>query len=40
MLKRLGAKPYCFEEEPQVEIALTHPGRLRDYVYTPEPVAR
>ncbi len=37
---RLGVKKYYFEEEPQVEIPLTHPGRLRDYVYTPEPVAR
>ena len=40
MLKRLGVKRYCFEEEPQVEIPLTHAGRLRDYVFTPEPVAR
>ena len=40
MLKRLGVKMYCFEEQPQVEIPLTHPGRLRDYVYTPAPVAR
>lgn len=40
MLKRLGIKRYCFEEEPQVEIPLTHPERLRDYLFTPEPVAR
>ena len=40
MLKRLGIKRYCFEEEPQVEIPLTHEGRLRDYVFTPEPVAK
>jgi len=40
MLKRAGAKHYHFEEEPQVEIPLTHPQRLRDYVFTPEPVAR
>ncbi len=41
MLKRVGGvKRYCFEEEPQVEIPLTHPQRLRDYVFTPEPVAR
>ncbi|HEY4243087.1 MAG TPA: DUF362 domain-containing protein, partial [Kofleriaceae bacterium] len=26
--------------EPQVEIALKHPERLRDYIFTPEPVAR
>jgi uncharacterized protein (DUF362 family) len=40
MIKRVGVKRYCFEEEPQVEIALTHKERLRDYLFTPEPVAR
>lgn len=40
MLKRVGVKRYCFEEEPQVEVAYTHAGRLRDYVFTPEPVAK
>ncbi|MEO7092967.1 MAG: DUF362 domain-containing protein, partial [Polyangiales bacterium] len=40
MLERLGVKRYCFEEEQQVEIALTHEGRLRDYVFTPAPIAR
>lgn len=40
MLERTGAKRYCFEEVPQVEIPLTHEGRLRDYVFTPEPVAK
>lgn len=41
MVKRVpGAKPYYFEEVPQVEIRYTHEGRLRDYVFTPEPVAR
>ncbi|MHB8873105.1 MAG: DUF362 domain-containing protein [Myxococcaceae bacterium] len=40
MFKRTGVKHYCFEEEPQVEIPLTHQGRLRDYIFTPEPVAR
>lgn len=40
MFKRAGVKHYHFEEEPQVEIPLTHEGRLRDYVFTPEPVAR
>jgi uncharacterized protein (DUF362 family) len=40
MLKRLGVKRYCFEEEPQVEIPLDHPTRLRDYLFTPEPVAK
>jgi uncharacterized protein (DUF362 family) len=40
MLTRVGVKRYHFEEEPQVEIPLTHPSRLRDYLFTPEPVAR
>jgi uncharacterized protein (DUF362 family) len=41
MLERVGnVKRYCFEEEPQVEIRLTHKERLRDYIFTPEPVAR
>jgi uncharacterized protein (DUF362 family) len=40
MLKRVGMKKYHFEEEQQVEIPLRHPQRLRDYVFTPEPVAR
>lgn len=41
MLERLPrVKRYLFEEVPQVEIPLTHPRRLRDYVFTPEPVAR
>ncbi|HEY4181580.1 MAG TPA: DUF362 domain-containing protein [Kofleriaceae bacterium] len=40
MLKRIDVKRYCFEEEQQVEIPLTHDGRLRDYIFTPEPIAR
>lgn len=41
MLARLpGVKRYCFEEVPQVEVRLTHPGRLRDAIFVPEPVAR
>ncbi len=41
MLKRVpGVKRYFFEEEAQVEIPLTHQHRLRDYVFTPEPVAK
>jgi uncharacterized protein (DUF362 family) len=34
-----GVKRYYFEEVPQVEVRLSHPGRLRDYVFVPEPVA-
>jgi len=40
LAKVSGVKRYCFEEEPQVEIPLHHPQRLRDYLFTPEPVAR
>ncbi|MDB4933438.1 MAG: Iron-sulfur cluster-binding protein, partial [Labilithrix sp.] len=31
---RTGAKKICFEEVPQVEVPLTHEGRLRDYIFT------
>ncbi len=37
---RTGATRICFEEVPQVEVPLTHEGRLRDYLFTPEPVAK
>ncbi len=40
MAKRAGAKLYHFDEVPQVEIPLYHQGRLRDSIYTPEPVAQ
>jgi uncharacterized protein (DUF362 family) len=40
MIKRVGVKRYLFEEEKQVEIPLSHEGRLRDFIYTPEPVAK
>ena len=41
MVRRVpNVKTYYFEECRQVEIPLTHAGRLRDYVFTPEPVAR
>ncbi|MBA3397196.1 MAG: DUF362 domain-containing protein [Deltaproteobacteria bacterium] len=40
MLKKIDVKRYCFEEEQQVEIPISHPNRLRDYLFTPEPVAR
>ncbi len=34
-----GVKRYCFEETQQKEIRLHHPERLRDYLFTPDPVA-
>ncbi|HTL32653.1 MAG TPA: DUF362 domain-containing protein [Kofleriaceae bacterium] len=40
MLERIKVKKYHFEEQQQVEIPLTHAQRLRDYIFTPEPVAR
>ncbi|HEY6464105.1 MAG TPA: DUF362 domain-containing protein [Polyangiaceae bacterium] len=40
LAKVKGVRRYCFEEEPQVEITYTHPKRLRDYVFTPQPVAK
>ena len=41
MLKRqTNVKKYHFDEQPQVEIPLTHERRLRDYIFTPEPIAR
>ena len=40
VIKRVGAKRYCFDEVPQVEIPLTHEGRLRDSLFTPEPIAK
>jgi uncharacterized protein (DUF362 family) len=35
-----GLKFYHFEECPQVEIPLYHTDRLRDSLYTPEPIAK
>jgi uncharacterized protein (DUF362 family) len=40
MFERTGVKHYHLEEVPQVEIRYTHPERLRDYVFTPEPIAK
>ena len=41
MTKRVGdIKRYYFEEQQQVEIPLVHEQRLRDYIFTPEPVAK
>jgi uncharacterized protein (DUF362 family) len=40
LARQQGVKQYNFEECPQVEIRYTHAGRLRDYVFTPEPVAK
>src|ERR1043165_5099093 len=40
MLERIKVKKYHFEEQQQVEIPLTHSQRLRDYIFTPDPIAR
>lgn len=40
VIKRTGAKRYLFDEVPQVQIPYTHKDRLRDFVFTPEPVAQ
>ena len=40
VFERTGVKHYHFEEVPQVEIRYTHESRLRDYVFTPEPIAK
>ena len=40
ILKKHRAKRVLFDEETQVEIPLNHPDRLRDYIFTPEPIAR
>ena len=40
MAKRADVKLYHFDECTQVEIPLYHPERLRDSIYTPEPVAK
>ncbi len=39
VFSRTGVGHYHFEEETQVEIPLTHDGRLRDSIYVPRPVA-
>ncbi len=40
LAKRQDLKLYRFEEETQVEIPLYHEERLRDSLFTPEPVAK
>ncbi len=40
VLKRHGAAPRYFDEERQVRRTLHAQGRLRDYVYVPESIAR
>jgi uncharacterized protein (DUF362 family) len=41
MAKRVPRlKLYHFDEVPQVEVPLYHPERLRDSLFTPEPVAK
>ena len=39
MARRQDVELVCLDEETQVEVPLTHEHRLRDYVYTPEPIA-
>lgn len=39
MLERVGVEPVHFDEVGQVEIPMTHEGRLRDSLYVPRPVA-
>ena len=39
MAKRIGVDLVSLEEVPQVEVPLKRPERLRDYLYTPEPIA-
>ncbi len=38
VIRRTGARRYCFEEERQVEVPLRHEGRLRDSVFVPRSV--
>jgi uncharacterized protein (DUF362 family) len=41
MMARVGGLTrYAFDEVTQVEIALSHKERLRDFVFVPEPVAK
>ncbi len=41
MLERVpGVKRYLFDECQQFEVKYTHKERLRDFVFTPEPVAK
>jgi len=40
VVRKHRAKRYLFDECTQVQIPLTHPDRLRDEVFTPEPIAR
>ena len=40
VLERTGAVRHLFDETRQVEIELSHPKRLRDAIFVPEPVAR
>jgi uncharacterized protein (DUF362 family) len=40
VIKKHRAKRYYFDEEPQVEVKLTREPRLRDFLYTPRPIAR
>jgi uncharacterized protein (DUF362 family) len=39
MLKRTRIKRYCFDEETQVKVPLSHPERLHEAIYVPRPIA-
>ena len=40
MAKKVGYKLYHFDEVPQVEIELKHADRLRERLFTPQPIAQ
>jgi uncharacterized protein (DUF362 family) len=40
VIERTHTVRHLFDETRQVEVEYTHPGRLRDSVYVPEPVAQ
>ncbi len=40
VIEKHQARTYYFEEEPAVEVRLRRKGRLRDAIYTPEPMTR
>ncbi len=40
VVRKHGVKRYFFDEETQVPVELKHPDRLRDLIFTPEPVTK